>query len=123
MSQAFVLDAAMEVDVSQSGPDLTGTWTTSGLLSGPGVPLAAVAGAGTFTGTVALGTDPAVTLSLRRPECPGYVAVFTGRARTAEGHVEVTGDIDVISDTCEVLLRFPADMVFQPTGGGRRRAP
>jgi hypothetical protein len=106
-SQGYTLQAAFLVTVAQAGGELSGTWSSAGAVTGPGIGAAGVEGSGTLTATVEPGDDPAVEATFFRPDCD-YSTQFAGIYETASGSLTMSGSFHVLDPgSCGVLLTFP----------------
>jgi hypothetical protein len=104
VSLGVVLSANLSLTFEQTGGILSGGYSLNGILS-EGESAAPLQGVGTFTGTIAAGQNPAVTVSLSS-RCPNFEANFFGGYSSADDLLTLIGPVDVLLDDCTLILRY-----------------
>jgi hypothetical protein len=112
LSQGVTLSGTYLLTLQQSGGTLTGSNTINGTLS-DGTSQAPLVGSPTVTGTVALGSNPAVTFTTRLASCPALSSDWTGSYNSATGVLTATGSVRIIDGNCVLLLNFPQTVVLR----------
>ena len=77
-----------------------------------GFDYADIQGTGALTGTIGTGQNPSVNLTLRGA-CPNYEARFSGSYDVANRLITLSGPVDVLSNDCAVLLRYPSTILLR----------
>ena len=108
VAQGSVFDAVIRFTILQSGGDLSGTWRVEGDLDGDLVSVSSP-----FTGTIASGTNPAVSFTVT-DVCPDYSATFSGSLNSSNGLITVSGPVAILNfeDNCVVEITFQGVIVL-----------
>jgi hypothetical protein len=106
------MDGRFTLILQQSGGSLSGSHQITGTLTQASGRVD-LEGSGTLTGTVASGSNPSVSFTVRSGPCPSLTSDWSGSYASATGILTVTGTIHVITSTCVVLLTFPQTLVLR----------
>lgn len=112
LSQGIALNATFSLTIAQTAGTTSGSWGLSGTLS-DGFSSVNVVGTGTLTGTVAVGNNPSVNITIRTPACPNYRAEFSGAYDSANRRLTITGPVEFLANnTCNVVLTYPTTIIL-----------
>lgn len=111
LSQGIALNATFSLTIAQTAGTTSGSWGLSGTLS-DGFSSVNVAGTGTLTGAVAAGNNPSVNITIRTPACPNYSAGFSGAYDSANRRLTITGPVEFLNNTCNVVLTYPTTIIL-----------
>ena len=108
VSQGVTLAGTITLTFQQSGGTLSGGYTVDATLTNP-VQTSPLTGSVTLTGTVAIGTNPAVSFTTTSVPCPSLPGeTWTGSLASRNGVLTITGTGHVISaPTCAIVLDYP----------------
>ena len=111
ISQGVALSALFSVTLTQNQGELSGSWALQGVLSDD-FGSAPTQGTGPLTGTIGSGNNPSVNVTVRTGSCPNYSAPFSGTYDSANRRLTITGPVEILTETCAVLLTYSAVMVL-----------
>lgn len=111
--RTLTIDIDFIVSISQTEGQLSGGYQLSGAGEACEAPDYACAGlsiggGGTFSGQVTRAGQ--ITVDFRSPGCPARPNVWRGSA--APGSFTLNGVLEFLSETCEPLARFQANVLF-----------
>jgi len=110
VSQGIALFADFSLTITQTRGDLGGSWGMVGEIT-DGFDYLDVVGTGTITGSIGIGENPSVSLTVRGT-CPDYQATFNGAYDSANGVLTLSGPIDILNADCTIALRYPSTIVL-----------
>ena len=90
----FTVNGSLTATLNQTGGHLTGHWTISGTIS-DGVDTAVWQSTENFTGTVAEGRNPQVSLTFTVPHWGGETNTYTGQGRSHDLRITLTGTTQI----------------------------
>lgn len=111
VSQGILMESVFSLTINQNRGDLTGTWATTGILT-DGIDTVPIQGTGAITGSIAPGSNPSVNFTLTSAFCPNQPASFSGTYDSANRRLNLAGPVHIYSDTCQVLLTYPMNVVL-----------
>ncbi len=110
------LDGTLEITIGQNEGALSGSYTFEGSLD-DGASVDTFRSPGTFNGTVQVGENPSLSISLHVNMCANhsstYRTVFTGSFSSTNGQITITGSLEFMSMNCSsVIQSYPATIVL-----------
>ncbi len=108
-AQGIALTATFSITITQTGGDLSGSWSLVGTLN-DGVVSVDVQGTGTLSGSIASGQNPSVNLTIRNA-CANYEARFSGAYDSANRRLTIGGPVDIL-DGCTVVITYQSTIIL-----------
>jgi hypothetical protein len=105
-SQGIAMSATFSVTIAQSGSSISGTDAIAGTLN----VTTPFTGSGTFTGTIASGNNPSVSIS-GGPAC-GLPQNYSGTYDSANHRLTITGPFYVFNQSCAVVFSATLTLVL-----------
>lgn len=111
LAQGVTLQATFSVTIQQTAGTLSGSWSLTGTLT-EGALVVPVQGTGSLTGTIALGNNPSVNITIMNA-CPNYQAAFSGAYDSANRLLTISGPIEFYTaGTCTVFLSYQSTILL-----------
>lgn len=112
-SSGFTLTGTLTVALQQSDGVLTGTSTVQASMT-DGAAATPIQGTAAISGTVAPGSNPAVTFTHQSVPCPALpLSPWTGTYDSASGALTASGSVRVITSACVLVRSFPQTVVLR----------
>jgi hypothetical protein len=113
VANGVVIDTRIAFTLTQSGPDIGGSFALTGTLS-DGVTTVDVQGTGVIDGTIGSGTNPSVQLTVTPASCPHRPLTLSGPYDTSKRLISLTGTVQFFDSSCNVTVQSSAVLVLQP---------
>jgi len=110
VSQGIALAADFSITISQSGSSLSGSWSMAGQIT-DGVLIVDVLGTGALTGSIGMGSNPSVNITITNP-CPNYQANFSGAYDGTNRVITLNGPVDILESDCSIFRRYQGTILL-----------